>query len=82
MIYATSLSVVDSLNNEEKESGVIFPDIERIREVSAVVAVATIRAAVREGVCKQSTSVAAAAIVDDDEAIMTFVKRKMSVFVL
>ena len=39
MIYATSLSVVDSLTASEKAAGVIFPDIERIRDVSAIVAV-------------------------------------------
>jgi malate dehydrogenase (oxaloacetate-decarboxylating)(NADP+) len=78
MIYATSLSVVDSLTASEKAAGVIFPDIERIRDVSAIVAVATIRAAVSEGNCDLTDRRSLWNVdIDDDEALMHYVKKKM-----
>jgi malate dehydrogenase (oxaloacetate-decarboxylating)(NADP+) len=49
MIYASSLAVADSVSEEERRQGMVFPDIERIREVSHRVACYVIRAAVEEG---------------------------------
>ncbi|KAI7831862.1 malic enzyme [Kickxella alabastrina] len=54
MIYAVSKALAESLNAEEKGKGELYPRIERIREVSAQLAAAFIRQAVREGLAKDT----------------------------
>lgn len=50
MVEASSLGLADSLTSEERAQGLLYPRIERIREISAQIAKAIIRTAQREGV--------------------------------
>ncbi|KAJ2180136.1 hypothetical protein GGF45_002106, partial [Coemansia sp. RSA 551] len=52
MIYAVAKALANSLNEEEKMLGELYPRIERIRCVEAELAAAFIRQAVREGLAK------------------------------
>lgn len=45
MVEASSLGLADSLTDEERSLGLLYPKIERIREISAHIAKAVIRAA-------------------------------------
>ena len=45
MVEASSIGLATSLTTDEIASGLLYPRIERIREISAQVAVAVIRAA-------------------------------------
>lgn len=44
MVEASSLGLADSLTQEERSMGLIYPRIERIREISAHIAKQVIRA--------------------------------------
>ena len=48
MVHATAATLSVSLNAEEKEAGLLYPAIERIREVSQIVARGVIRQAQKE----------------------------------
>lgn len=48
MVEASSLALADSLTSEERSLELIYPRIERIREISALIATRVIRAAQRE----------------------------------
>jgi len=50
MVEASSLGLAHSLTNEEHALGLIYPRIERIREISAHIAKKVIRAAQNAGV--------------------------------
>jgi len=50
MVEAASLALSDSLTPEERSFELVYPRIERIREISAQIAARVIRAAQREGV--------------------------------
>ena len=50
MVEASSLGLADSLTAEEKALDMIYPRVERIREISAEIAAKVIRAAQRAGV--------------------------------
>ncbi|KAJ2846600.1 hypothetical protein IWW36_004275 [Coemansia brasiliensis] len=52
MIYAVSKALANSLDEQEKARGELYPRIERIREVSAQLAAAFIHQAVRENIAK------------------------------
>ena len=52
MIYAASIAVADSLSDEELAMGMVFPDVNRIREVSLRVAMYVIQAAQKEGIAR------------------------------
>jgi len=49
MLQAAALAIPNMLTTEQYESGTIFPSIDRIRDISAYVAVKVIEAAAREG---------------------------------
>lgn len=49
MIYAAAASLADALTPEEIEQNLLYPDLDRIRPVSARVAAATILQAHKEG---------------------------------
>lgn len=53
MIYASGEGLSESLNEQEKAEGWLYPDIRRIREVSVVVTRAVIRAAQKNGVDRE-----------------------------
>ncbi|KAI0918429.1 hypothetical protein AcV5_002423 [Taiwanofungus camphoratus] len=50
MVEASSLGLADSLTEEERAQDLIYPRIERIRDISAQIACSVIRCAQREGV--------------------------------
>ncbi|TRM63379.1 malic enzyme [Schizophyllum amplum] len=50
MVEASSLGLANSLTEDEREQDLLYPRIERIREISAANAVAVIRAAQKAGV--------------------------------
>lgn len=53
MIYASAAALADSLLPDEVEHGLLYPDLERIRDVSAHVAAAVVIAAQRNGVARE-----------------------------
>jgi len=50
MVEAASLGLAHSLTRDEGDDGLVYPRIERIREISAQIAVDVIRAAQKAGV--------------------------------
>jgi len=54
MVEASSLGLAESLNAEERSLGLLYPHIERIREISAFIAKDVIRAAQKAGVDRHS----------------------------
>ena len=48
MVEAASLALADSLNEEERALDMIYPRIERIRDISALIALRVIRAAQKD----------------------------------
>ena len=48
MVEASSLGLADSLNGEERDSGLLYPHLNRIREISAFIATRVIRMAQEE----------------------------------
>ena len=50
MVEASSLGLANSLTEDEGDGGLVYPRIERIREISAHIAVDVIRAAQKAGV--------------------------------
>ncbi|KAI1498221.1 NADP-dependent malic enzyme [Biscogniauxia marginata] len=50
MVYISAASLAESLNAEEIHKGLIYPNIERVRDASVVVAREVMKAARREGV--------------------------------
>ena len=53
MIYASAVSLSESLNEQERADGWLYPDISRIREVSVVVTRGVIRTAQKNGVDRE-----------------------------
>jgi malate dehydrogenase (oxaloacetate-decarboxylating)(NADP+) len=50
MVEAASLGLADSLTKDEEDDGLVYPRIERIREISVQIAFDVIRAAQDDGV--------------------------------
>ena len=72
MIYASSVAVATDLSQEECDRGMVFPDIERIREVSHSVACKVIKQAREEGICLNTE------LLDmDDQQLDDYITRKM-----
>jgi len=72
MVEAASLGLAHSLTKDEEDDGLVYPRIERIREISAQIAVDVIRAAQMAGVSHN------AALKDkSDEDLMKWVVSKM-----
>ncbi|KAJ7512912.1 hypothetical protein B0H11DRAFT_1947961 [Mycena galericulata] len=72
MVEASSLGLANSLTQEEEALGLLYPQIERIREISAGIAMQVIRAAQAAGVDRH---VELRAMSDDE--LLTFVNSKM-----
>ena len=53
MIYASAVSLSESLNQEERAEGWMYPDVRRIREVSVIVTRGVIRAAQKGSVDRE-----------------------------
>ena len=72
MVEASSLGLARSLTKDEEDEGLVYPRIERIREISAQIAVDVIRAAQEAG-----TSRNAALKNKSDEDLKEWVVSKM-----
>lgn len=57
MIYASAAALAGSLNSREIHMGRIYPEIDRVRDASVVVAREVMKAARREGVSMLSADV-------------------------
>ncbi|KAE9411631.1 malate dehydrogenase [Gymnopus androsaceus JB14] len=72
MVEASSLGLSDSLTADERKVDLLYPRIERIREIGAFIAKEVIRAAQKAGV-DRSTNLRSMS----DEALLEFVNSKM-----
>ncbi|KAH7927006.1 malic enzyme [Leucogyrophana mollusca] len=72
MVEASALGLANSLTEEERALELVYPAIERIRDISACVAVRVIRAAQKAGVDRASELRTLS-----DEDLMQFVQKKM-----
>ncbi|KAJ7717040.1 hypothetical protein B0H16DRAFT_1740879 [Mycena metata] len=72
MVEASSLGLANSLTADEEAAGLLYPQIERIREISADIALQVIRAAQQAGVDRHPEL---RAMNDDD--LLAFVNGKM-----
>jgi len=72
MVEASSLGLANSLNDEERSLGLLYPRIERIREISAFIAKEVIRAAQKAGVDRSPDLRA-----KSDPELMQFINHKM-----
>ena len=54
MVEASSLGLARSLTKDEEDEGLVYPRIERIRDISAQIAVDVIRAAQEAGVSRNA----------------------------
>ncbi|KAG0644258.1 hypothetical protein HOY80DRAFT_1006968 [Tuber brumale] len=55
MVYASAVGLADSLTGEEREKGWVYPNLDRIRSISVIVARSVIRAAQKENLDKNKT---------------------------
>ncbi|BFZ62635.1 hypothetical protein YB2330_003736 [Saitoella coloradoensis] len=74
MIYASAESLASSLSEYEQSRGLVYPELSRIREISAIVAAGVIRKAVEEGVCESEEC---NKLAGDEEGLLEFVKESM-----
>ncbi|THH27693.1 hypothetical protein EUX98_g6495 [Antrodiella citrinella] len=72
MVVAASLGLANSLTQEEKDLDMVYPRVERIREISADIARSVIRAAQKDGVDRSQDL-----RIMDDSTLTQFVKSKM-----
>lgn len=56
MVYTAAVALADSVNKEEREIGLIYPRIDRVRETSIVIAREVMKSARRGGVSKLENS--------------------------
>jgi malic enzyme len=71
MLHAAAVALSKSLVPAERARGQCFPDVDRIREVSAQVAEAVIEKAMEQGYAKFPP------VLEDGETTMEFVRRNM-----
>lgn len=55
MVYASAVGLAESLTDEEREKGWLYPNLDRIRAISVIVARSVIRAAQKENLDKNKT---------------------------
>ncbi|KAK6339454.1 hypothetical protein TWF718_008867 [Orbilia javanica] len=72
MIYASAEYLASSLTQEERDDGLIYPRINRIRDVSARVALGVVRAAERNHLARNPEIVGM-----DDDTLVEYIKGKM-----
>ncbi|RXW18903.1 hypothetical protein EST38_g6950 [Candolleomyces aberdarensis] len=72
MVEASSLGLANSLTAEERALGLLYPRVERIREISTDIAMQVIRAAQKAGVARSPELVS-----KSDSELVAFVKPKM-----
>jgi len=72
MVEASSLGLANALNEDEHAAGLLYPRIERIREISAHIATEVIRTSQRAGLDRSN-----ALRKLDDKELLNFVTKKM-----
>lgn len=72
MVEAAALGLAGALTREERDEELLYPRLERIREISARIACAVIRAAQREGLDEEVVLRAM-----DEGGLLKHVKAKM-----
>ncbi|KAK7685594.1 hypothetical protein QCA50_011461 [Cerrena zonata] len=72
MVEAASLGLANSLNDEERALDMVYPRIERIREISSDIALSVIRAAQKAGVDRHNDLRSM-----NDVALVDFIKSRM-----
>ena len=72
MVEASALGLADALTDAERADGLLYPRVERIREISGHIARAVIRAAQKAGVDRAPDLRAM-----PDEALLAFVRERM-----
>ena len=72
MIYASAVSLAQSLNQQEVEKGWLYPDIARVREASVEVALGVLRAAEDAGVAREVRTREMG-----DDAVREWIKERM-----
>eukprot|EP00038_Savillea_parva_P001424 m.103828 g.103828 ORF g.103828 m.103828 type:complete len:654 (+) comp10498_c0_seq1:48-2009(+) len=78
MIHQTSIALANSLTDDERARGQIFPSVKRIRQVSRQIAVATIVQATKEGLVHDTTlETMPADLSVDNEDLHRYVNRRM-----
>jgi malate dehydrogenase (oxaloacetate-decarboxylating)(NADP+) len=78
MIHQTAITLADSLTDDERARGQIFPSVKRIRDVSRQIAVTTIVHAVNEGLVHETTLEAMPSDLSvDNEMLHLYVARRM-----
>jgi len=76
MIYTASVALANSLTEEEKSEGLLYPRLSRIREVSTKIAAEVIKEAVKEGVAKNKKvkNLVQDAKDDDDTLLIKYIQ--------
>jgi malate dehydrogenase (oxaloacetate-decarboxylating)(NADP+) len=74
MIYETSKALADSLTEEEINQGWLYPSLERIRQVSATIAVAVCKQALEEN---SATTEAILKFKDNEIGLLKYVESHM-----
>ena len=75
VVYATSVALANSLTDSERQSGQIFPSVNRIREISHQIAMAVIRKTAELGIAKKKNL--AGVDLEDDDQFGSWVNSKM-----
>jgi len=69
VIYSASVALANTLNDEEKSSGLLYPRLRRIRELSTKIAVEVIKETVKEGVARNKEVIDIVNDNDEDKLI-------------
>ncbi|PAV15364.1 malic enzyme [Pyrrhoderma noxium] len=72
MVETASLALADSLTEEERSLDLIYPRIERIRDISAHIALSVVRQSQKEGVDQHADLRSLS-----DEELLTYIKNRM-----
>ncbi|ORX56072.1 malate dehydrogenase [Piromyces finnis] len=75
MIYTSSVALANTLTDEERASGLLYPRLCRIREVSTKIAAEVIKEAVKEGVAKNQ-EVIALVEANDEAKLISYIESK------
>lgn len=75
MIYTSSVALANTLTEEEKAAGLLYPRLQRIREVSTRVAAEVMKEAVKEGSARNK-EVVDLINANDDEKLIAYITSK------
>ncbi|ORX63306.1 malate dehydrogenase [Anaeromyces robustus] len=75
MIYTSSVALANTLTEEEKSAGLLYPRLARIREVSTMIAAEVMKEAVKEGVAKNK-EVVDLVNANDEAKLISYIQSK------